>query len=380
MAKGLVPGVGGFLREMRELKPSDYRNIAFTLMDGATPLVAGEGAGDSYTVPTTHKLLITEIRGMYELRDLGNEAVVGAPNTDIAVLIEDKMLARLLRTTVKLWSKDRSENLTEEKNIGLASICPQAGGAPLDFSNQPQILQPGETISAQVRYFGGGANFLLAGNGTIPYDVGVTISGILIPKAALPDRAGESILYRFLQEMQSLSAFDYRKVVVTLEKNPTLVDANAEVTWRVPGTHNLLIQGIAGHCTFDKFESEIDDPGGLPLSGNASARQRLIGRTSRVMARLSVTDHGQDINIIQGNAAHTRTNGGGVTIGSIYPPARGKVIDWSDHPFIVPANETLKMELAWNGTQVPFITGDDYVNNSRFGLSMIGTLVRVKNS
>jgi hypothetical protein len=366
------------VREMRALTPNEFRRITVTLMDGASPTVAGVGNGDFYQVPTTHRFLLTGIRGMVELRDLGNELTEAAP-LDFAREIEARMLARALRTTVKIWNKDRTENITEEHGVVLAGICPTTGGKPLDFTGLPHIVMPGESISMEVTYYGQGPAHLINGlAGTIPYDCGVILDGILVPKDVLPQRNDLGGIYSFLQDMQKMSPVSYRRSVITLEsKPPADLSEKAEVTWRAPGTHNFLIFGIRGHLTFDKLESE-NAVGVEPLQYSASVKQRAMIRALRTMVQLRVTDNGNDREIIKGDAKQTNTNGGGVTLASIFPPVNGVAIDWSQAPCIIPANEILKMNLAWNGTRSAFETGADYANNNRFGLSLDGILVRTR--
>lgn len=131
-----------YLKELRDLGPEDYREIAVPLLAAlTTSTVTGS---DKFRAPSTHNFAITEIRGHILLRDLSTESqavsAVGNPS------FPDRVAIKASNCRLALQNTDRTQKIFETSaQLSIGTFVEFAGGRPMVF-DRPQILPAGENV------------------------------------------------------------------------------------------------------------------------------------------------------------------------------------------------------------------------------------------
>jgi hypothetical protein len=169
---------------LKELHPEQVRAIMVPLY--VTMGTVTQSGYDTYRVPTTHDLLIEEIRAHLVPMDLTNEGgTVGNANTPGSVVIAnkviltsflDRLIMKAANCLLDLKNTDREQKIIDNHSVGLNTLFNPAGGAPVNFGPTPQKVVAGETIRLDARFAGVSAPEQIAGN----TQYGVVLVGKLI--------------------------------------------------------------------------------------------------------------------------------------------------------------------------------------------------------
>lgn len=169
-------------------------------------------------------------------------------------------------------------------------------------------------------------------------------------------------------EMIQLTPEDYRGAVVTLKVTlgPGLLSGNIE--FRVPMTHNLIIERIEPHIALIDVVNEFinvnhptDDQKGIGSFGTSPDVEGRIALKA-MNCRLTLYNADRDQPVLMNGPA------------SLYSLIRHPT-DWTNKPHIVPAGELLRGEVSLV-QQTPMLLGGD----TEYGLVIKGSIVRVKAS
>lgn len=185
-------GGGGYIQPVRtriydltQLSPEDYRAVGVTMH--ATLGAAATTGQDSFRVPTTHELVILEIRGHLALIDLDNEvlnqanpsdATKGLGNHTSNPDIVGRIAGKAMNVKVNLKNSDREQKIFDGKPIGLADILTTIGGKALDYELTPHIVPAGETLLLELSLVQTAAPWV-SGN----MECGIVLTGVLVRTA-----------------------------------------------------------------------------------------------------------------------------------------------------------------------------------------------------
>lgn len=168
-----------FLRAFDENRGLRYR--AATISLSATIVGAGtaaSGAAD-FRIAQNEDFLVKSIRGFIVNNALTSEpAVVG--NLAGSTTVLDRIIAKASNCRVTLLNKDTKVPYTENEGISLASIMPEAGGAPMIFGPDivPGFILPHNmTVQAQFALQSASAFF-----NTASTSYGVTLTGLYVSR------------------------------------------------------------------------------------------------------------------------------------------------------------------------------------------------------
>jgi len=140
--------INGFYTEARRYVKAfdEQRGLRYrpaTIQLSATVLNTTSGSAD-FRVSANEDFVVREIRTFMNLNDIANETYL-LGGTQLSPL--ELATAKGLNCTVQLLNKDTKVPITENANIGFASLCPEMGGHAMAFS--PDIV-PGFIIPHNV--------------------------------------------------------------------------------------------------------------------------------------------------------------------------------------------------------------------------------------
>ncbi len=154
------------------LTNGDYRDVLIRLRGTLT--TATTSTTDEYKVPTTHMLLIQEIRGTVAFNDPDGEtlSITGLGNP----FVLDRIAIKGMNCRATLQNTDRSaENIIgENRNVPLSSLMEVGGGAPVKFS-PPHPVLAGQALELAVELTDTAA--AIVGGST---DYGILINATLV--------------------------------------------------------------------------------------------------------------------------------------------------------------------------------------------------------
>lgn len=168
---------------LKELHPEQVRAVIIPLyvtMDGTT-----QSGYDTYRVPTTHDLVIEEVRPHLVLLDPTNEggaAVANTPSSEIVagkILLQgyrDRLSMKATNVLLDLKNTDREQKVIDNHSASLALLHEAAGGMPINFGSTPQKVVAGESLRLDVRFAAVSPAALIAGSA----QYGVVLVGKLI--------------------------------------------------------------------------------------------------------------------------------------------------------------------------------------------------------
>lgn len=148
--------IRAFLREILSLSPEDYRGVVIPIyvpLDGTT--ITNLQGQDSYRVPGTHVLAITNIEGFMAMPSWQNDdddASSTNANTDALL---GMMLAKAMTTMIRLSNVDRDSQIIlgeGSRQCNLSSILGVLGGKPIDWTDRPHLVLPGEKLQLDVTW------------------------------------------------------------------------------------------------------------------------------------------------------------------------------------------------------------------------------------
>jgi hypothetical protein len=185
---GAAGAINGYYQEARRYVRSfdEQRGLRYrpsTIQLSATVLGAGTAASgfSDFRVSMNEDFIVHEVRGFIIMNDLTNEpnapATLGTANV---LSPADRMIAKALNCSVLLLNKDTKVPIMENANIGLATICPEAGGKILKFNPDivPGFIIPHNvTMEAQFNLQSANAFF-----NTASTTYGLAISGVYMSR------------------------------------------------------------------------------------------------------------------------------------------------------------------------------------------------------
>jgi hypothetical protein len=141
-------------RGLKELDPEQIRGIVIPLygtLGAAATGTAVSSAYDTYRVPTTHDLLIEEIRPYLLVLDYDGLTAI-AFDTDVKPgnNMEDRLILMASNCLVDLKNSDREQKVFDNHSLVLASLMKPMGD-PLRFGTTPHKVPAGETLRCDVK-------------------------------------------------------------------------------------------------------------------------------------------------------------------------------------------------------------------------------------
>jgi len=189
---------------------------------------------------------------------------------------------------------------------------------------------------------------------------------------------GQSIRGR-VWELTQLSPEDYRGVVVNLFATLGTGATTGSDSYRVPSTHEFAIKQIVGHMAMVDVFNEVRDVGpaagptlGISDQSGATAALSFLNRVAAKAMNCAVDLQNQD-------RTQKLIDNHSMSLATVLTLIGGRPIDWSEAPHIVPAGETLLLNVALiqtTGVDVAKIIG----GNTQYGLTLIGDLIRTARS
>lgn len=173
-------------------------------------------------------------------------------------------------------------------------------------------------------------------------------------------------------DLTQLSPEDYRAVAITMYATLGTAATTGQDTYRVPTTHEFAIHQIRAHLALMDLNSEVlnlanptDATKGLGNhTNNPDTLGRVIAKAMNVRVGLRNQDREQKV-----------FDGKSLSLASILPIIGGKELDYDRAPHLVPAGETLLLELSLIQTAAPWASG-----NIEAGVVLTGVLVRTARS
>lgn len=168
---------------LKELHPEQIRAVViplYVLMNGSI-----QSGYDTYRVPTTHALVIEEIRAhlvLMSLTNVGGAAVAGTPSSEIVagkILLQgyrDRLAMMSNNVLLDLKNTDREQKVIDNHSMSLGMLHESAGGSPIFLGATPQKVVAGESIRLDVRF----ADVVVAAAIAGDTQYGVTLVGKLI--------------------------------------------------------------------------------------------------------------------------------------------------------------------------------------------------------
>lgn len=189
-----------------------------------------------------------------------------------------------------------------------------------------------------------------------------------------PKNATQSIRARVYELAKDLSPEDYRSVAVTMK---TVLGAGATSgsdTYRVPTTHEFVIEEIRGHLVLTQFDSEI-----LAMN-HASDVTKGIGSsesngTLRLADRLLMKAMNCRLDLKNSDREQKLFDNQSLALASILSFVGSPAVDRLAAPHIVPAGETLVLNTALINTDAKMLGG-----LTEYGVVLVGNLIRVAKS
>ncbi|MDO8688542.1 MAG: hypothetical protein Q7R39_00770 [Dehalococcoidia bacterium] len=178
--------------------------------------------------------------------------------------------------------------------------------------------------------------------------------------AGAPTNVGQKVR-QYIHEFASMGPEDFRKVAETLKA--TLNSAAAytgQATFRAPATHNFVIEKILAHLVFKAPTTETASIVGI---GNPSTIDRMALKAMNCKVDLQNTDRAQKV--IETNS---------LSLAALHRAAGGEPMEFEPGHILL-AGEQVQMDLSLIDTTASVVGGD-----TEYGLVLVGTLIRVKNS
>lgn len=157
---GINGGANDVAAALIGVNPEQYRAVMvpmFYTLDGAV-----QSGYDIYRVPTTHDLVIEQIRPHLVLLDPTNEGgvigTVGEPGSVIQTGkitltgYRDRLAMKANNCLLDLKNSDREQKIIDNHSMTLGMLHEAAGGAIVDFGATPHKVPAGETLRLDVRY------------------------------------------------------------------------------------------------------------------------------------------------------------------------------------------------------------------------------------
>ena len=175
--------IRSYVTDLLGLSPEDYRAIAIPLW--ATLGAATTTGQNSYRVPNSHNLAITEIRGHLALTGMLTEkrfwdntldATLGVGTSTTPVDLLGRIAFKAMNVRVDLKNSDREQKIMDNKPLSLASILQLVGGSALDYKHAPHVVPAGETLLLDVSLVQAATNPVSIGD----IEAGVVLVGVLI--------------------------------------------------------------------------------------------------------------------------------------------------------------------------------------------------------
>jgi hypothetical protein len=192
-----------------------------------------------------------------------------------------------------------------------------------------------------------------------------------------PTKGYQSIRAKLYEIAKDLSPEDYRVVAVTLKATLGVGTTSGSDTYRVPATHEFVIEEIRGHLALTQFDSELhamnhasDGTKGIgtsdptAVSAVLSLRDRMLMKAMNCRLDLKNSDREQKVFDNQS-----------LSLASILAYVGSPPADVSDEPHIVPAGETLIMNAALINVDAKMLGG-----LTEYGVTLVGKLIRVAKS
>jgi hypothetical protein len=189
---------------------------------------------------------------------------------------------------------------------------------------------------------------------------------------------GQSIRGRIWEQTQ-LSPEDYRGVAIQLFATLGTGATSGSDSYRVPSTHELSIKQIVGHIALIDVFNEVRDVGpaagptlGISDQSGATAALSFLGRVAAKAMNCAVDLQNQD-------RTQKVIDNHPMSLATILTLIGGRPLDWSESPHLVPAGETLLLNVALlqtTGLDVAKIIG----GNTQYGITLIGDLIRTAKS
>lgn len=145
---------------LKDLHPEQVRVVAipmYVTMDGTT-----QSGYDTYRVPTTHDLVIEQIRPHLVLMSIANEGGAkgdaGEPGSVILTgkvtltSYRDRLAMKANNCLLDLKNTDREQKVIDNHSMCLGTLHEAAGGMPIDLGATPQKVLAGESLRLDVRY------------------------------------------------------------------------------------------------------------------------------------------------------------------------------------------------------------------------------------
>lgn len=189
-----------------------------------------------------------------------------------------------------------------------------------------------------------------------------------------PSKGYQSIRARMYELAKDLSPEDYRAVLVTLKATLGSGTTSSSDTYRVPATHEFVIEEIRGHLVLTQFDSELlamnhasdatKGIGSSELTGTLTLRDRILMKAMNCRLDLKNSDREQKLFDNQSLA-----------LSSILSIVGGPPASREDEPHVVPAGETLILNAALINTDAKMLGG-----LTEYGVTLVGSLIRVAKS
>lgn len=163
--------------------------------------------------------------------------------------------------------------------------------------------------------------------------------------------------------LKEVNPEQYRSVVIPLMALLGATTTSGSDTYRVPTTHNLIIEKILPHVSLVDLANEVATvvTGVTP----SSIADRVVMKAMNTLADLKNVDREQKV-----------IDNRSMPLSALLPAAGGGPIDFGKTPHVVPAGESIRADMRWAVTT----TANEIAGNTQVGLILVGKLVRVAKS
>jgi hypothetical protein len=135
--------------------------------------------------------------------------------------------------------------------------------------------------------------------------------------------------------------------------------------FRVPTTHDFVIEKILPHLALTDLANEVATPIGNAVV--AGIMDRMVMKAANARIDLQNTDRNQKV-----------IDGRSLSLASIYGPAGGDPIDLKDTPHKIPAGESVRLDVAL--IAIGGAAANVEKGKTQYGIVLVGKLVRVAKS
>lgn len=192
-----------------------------------------------------------------------------------------------------------------------------------------------------------------------------------------PGGAGAAQMIRSrVYELTQLSPEDYRGVVVPIYATLGTAAFTGSDTYRVPTTHEFAIKQIVGHIALVGVNDETRDPPGTGAVATLGiADQSGATAALSLMNRIAMKAMNCTVDLRNSDREQKLFDNHSLSLATIVTLIGGRPIDWSETPHIVPAGETLALNVGLIQQTAALVGG-----NTQYGVVLIGDLIRVAKS